>query len=185
MMKHSGVNALSTVMFKRSITEYIRRVTTRDNGMVHTGIVQEVVNSGGSLVNIVIEITDVEGSPHLSWTDSHFIIQEGNVFAVDDPVLLLPARGRFLIIKIEDDFTAVEVNRGTGSMLSGSTSDVITHGLSAAPAAEDINIVFTENPTVDPGNIWISAIGATTFTVNCRTNPGGSNLDFSWKADIR
>ncbi len=172
-------------MFKRSLTSFVKRVIDNQIGVSHTGIVQEVTNSGGILSNLVIEITDVEESLHLSWSDGHFIIKEGDVFAVNDPVMLFAVRGRYFILKIEDDFTAVEVNRGTGSMLSGSTSDVITHGLSSTPSAEDINIVFTENPTVDPGNIWIDNITSTQFTVNCRTNPGGSNLDFSWKADIR
>ena len=45
------------------------------------------------------------------------------------------------------------------------------------PHFEDI--VF-EDPTNTPGAIWVSAIGATTFAVNCENDPGASNLDFSW-----
>jgi len=73
---------------------------------------------------------------------------------------------------------------GTGSITSGGTTDVITHGLSKQPGVGDIHITFSENPTNDPGNWWISATSATTFTVSVRNDPGGSNLDFSWQASI-
>lgn len=73
---------------------------------------------------------------------------------------------------------------GTGTIASAATSVVITHGLSRTPAAKDIYITFTENPTADPGNIWISNITATQFTVNCRVDPGASGLDFSWSANV-
>lgn len=73
---------------------------------------------------------------------------------------------------------------GTGSITSGSTTDVITHGLSETPTAADIHITLTENPSNTPGAIWVDTIGATTFTVNCENNPGASNLDFSWQAII-
>lgn len=78
----------------------------------------------------------------------------------------------------------VTENSGTGSIASGSTSAVITHGLSVTPAAKDIFVTFTENPTTDPGNIWIDTLTSTQFTVNVRTNPGASNLDFSWTAMV-
>jgi parallel beta-helix repeat protein len=71
-------------------------------------------------------------------------------------------------------------NSGTGSIASGATTAVITHGLSITPTAANIHVTFTENPTNDPGNSWVSTIGATQFTVNVRSDPGASNLDFSW-----
>ena len=72
-------------------------------------------------------------------------------------------------------------NSGTGSITSGGTTDVITHGLNITPALADIHITLGENPTNTPGAVWVDTIGATTFTVNCENDPGASNLDFSWK----
>lgn len=71
--------------------------------------------------------------------------------------------------------------KGTDSIASGSTSKAVTHGCGFTPTISQICITFSENPTNDPGNIWISAIGATTFTVNVRNDPGASNLDFGWR----
>jgi len=71
---------------------------------------------------------------------------------------------------------------GTGTILSGTTSIAVTHGLSFTPVAQDIILTFSENPTNDPGNIWVSNLTSTQFTVNCRSNPGASNLDFGWRA---
>jgi hypothetical protein len=81
---------------------------------------------------------------------------------------------------IRNNLGHVTENSGTGSITSGSTSDVITHGCSFTPTAADITITLTENPTNTPGAIWVDTIGATYFTVNCENDPGASNLDFSW-----
>lgn len=73
---------------------------------------------------------------------------------------------------------------GTATINSGLTSVVITHGLSATPTLKDISVTFGENPTSDPGNIWISTITSTQFTINCRNDPGASSLDLAWRAQI-
>ncbi|MDY6966101.1 MAG: right-handed parallel beta-helix repeat-containing protein [Halobacteriota archaeon] len=75
-------------------------------------------------------------------------------------------------------------NSGTGSITSGGTTDVITHGLSVTPTAEDISITLKENPTNTPGAIWVDTITSTQFTVNCENDPGASNLDFGWRAIV-
>lgn len=75
-------------------------------------------------------------------------------------------------------------NSGIGTINSGATTAVITHNLSVTPVAKDIFVTFTENPTNDPGNAWISNITSTQFTVNVRSDPGASNLDFSWRATV-
>lgn len=80
--------------------------------------------------------------------------------------------------------TAFTVKAGTGSVLSGATTAVITHGLGLTPTAADIAVVFTEQGTSDYGRWWIDTITSTQFTVNVSANPGASNLDFSWKAIV-
>jgi parallel beta-helix repeat protein len=74
----------------------------------------------------------------------------------------------------------VTENRGTATISSASTSVTITHGLSFTPAATQCTVEFTENPTNDPGNSWLSGFSSTQFTVNVRSDPGASNLDLSW-----
>jgi len=69
---------------------------------------------------------------------------------------------------------------GTGSIASGATTAIITHGLNFTPVASEINIVFTENPSNTAGTIWVDTITSTQFTVNCENDPGASNLDFGW-----
>lgn len=74
--------------------------------------------------------------------------------------------------------------KGTGTIASGATSTAITHGLSTTPDAAQINVSPTNSPTNDPGHMWLSAVGATTFTVNCRSDPGSGGATFSWEAAI-
>lgn len=69
---------------------------------------------------------------------------------------------------------------GTASILNGTTSIAVTHGLSYTPSAGEITITPTENPTNTAGTIWVDTITSTQFTVNCENDPGASNLDFAW-----
>lgn len=71
---------------------------------------------------------------------------------------------------------------GTGSIASGATSATVTHGLAVTPTR--IDVTLRENPTNDVGLMWVDTIGATTFAVNCRSDPGASNLDFGWIAEV-
>ena len=76
----------------------------------------------------------------------------------------------------------VTENSGTDAIVSGATSKAVTHGLSVTPALQDIAVTLVENATNDHGPIYVTAVGATTFTVNCRADPGASNLSFGWRA---
>jgi hypothetical protein len=66
---------------------------------------------------------------------------------------------------------------GTATMLSGGTSVVVTHGLGTTPAC------VTPTAQGNIGSTWVTAIGATTFTINCSAAPG-SNTVVLWDAKI-
>jgi len=72
---------------------------------------------------------------------------------------------------------------GIDSVASGQTSKAVTHGLSLTPALKDIVITLTNNPTVNVRH-WVSAVGATTFTVTTSADPGASGLAFAWQAQV-
>jgi parallel beta-helix repeat protein len=71
---------------------------------------------------------------------------------------------------------------GTSQIASGVTSVIISHGLSITPTASYFKITPTALTTNDPGEIYINNITSAQFTVNCRNDPGVSNLPFYWKA---
>lgn len=75
-------------------------------------------------------------------------------------------------------------NSGTATIASGTTSIVVNHGLLATPSINDITLRAAENATTEPGTLWIDTITSTQFTINCRTNPGASNLDVGWRAKL-
>lgn len=76
-------------------------------------------------------------------------------------------------------------NSGTGTVLSGNTSIVVAHGLEKTPALTDIQITPAEDPTNIVSFWWISGVGASNFTINVDADPGASNLDFAWSADMK
>lgn len=73
---------------------------------------------------------------------------------------------------------------GTGTINSGATTAVITHGLSVTPTLKDISINFGEQGTNDYGRWWVSNLTSTQFTLNVSADPGASNLDFAWRAVV-
>jgi len=78
----------------------------------------------------------------------------------------------------------VTEKQGWDSIASGQTSKVVNHGLSGTPSTKDIYVTPTNNPTNDPGWIFVASITATTFTVSCRNDPGASTLGFNWQARL-
>jgi hypothetical protein len=88
----------------------------------------------------------------------------------------------FMTPVVTDLATSLGENRGTATIANGNTSIAVTHNLFGTPDASDIVLTPLENPTNPPGHIWVSAVGATTFTINCAADPGASGLDIAWKA---
>lgn len=73
-------------------------------------------------------------------------------------------------------------SKGTGTIASASTSVNVTHGLDNTPLPQDIYVTPTADTTNDYIRFWVSAVGATTFTVNVKADPGASGFAFSWQA---
>lgn len=73
---------------------------------------------------------------------------------------------------------------GTASIASGSTSVVVTHGLSVTPTAKDLLLTLTNQPTVNPLPCSTGTYTATQFTVTCAVNPGSGGANFAWQAAI-
>lgn len=81
---------------------------------------------------------------------------------------------------IRDNAGFVTRSSGNATIVSGTTSLAVNHGLDVTPAGDDISICFITSSTNDPGNFWVSAVGATQFTMNVRNDPGASGLVFTW-----
>lgn len=85
------------------------------------------------------------------------------------------------ILRARDNLGWVTQNEGTGTIVSGTTSVVVNHGLDVTPVAADFILIPTNNPTIDPGTLYITTITATQFTVNSRVDPSTSGAAFSWR----
>ncbi len=88
------------------------------------------------------------------------------------------------VVMTRDNIDYITENSGNATITSGSTSVVVTHGLSRQPTAQEIKITATANSTNPVGLVWVSNITSTQFTVNVAANPGASNFDFGWQALI-
>ena len=73
---------------------------------------------------------------------------------------------------------------GTATVVSGTTSIAVTHGMGATPGVENINITFSEQGDNDYGRWWVDTITSTEFTLNVSADPGASNLSFGWNCVI-
>lgn len=77
--------------------------------------------------------------------------------------------------------------QGTDTVAVGAASKVVTHGLATTPlSAAQIALTLTSSAAASGvSSVWVSAIGATTFTVNTNANVTGVALSFGWKARIK
>lgn len=80
----------------------------------------------------------------------------------------------------------VSKNQGASSVAVGTSSIAVTHGLAKTPPAGGINVMPTQSMVTSGISAWwVSAIGATTFTVNTNTNVTTSAFTFEWNAAIQ
>lgn len=72
---------------------------------------------------------------------------------------------------------------GQAVVPNGSTTFVVTHGLSLTPDLEDISL----SPLNDLGSaskFWVTTPTPTTFTITVNTNPGASTASFAWACRV-
>lgn len=106
-------------------------------------------------------------------TENHFITNTGAAVSNSSTTAV-----------IRNNLGHITENNGLATIPSGSTSVVVSHGLDTTPADGDITTIMRENPTNDPGNIYITSVTSTQFTINSRNDPGASNLDFGWSVIV-
>jgi parallel beta-helix repeat protein len=101
----------------------------------------------------------------------------GNISA-DNDVAQYSLSGASSIVR--DNIGYVSENKGTASVLTGTTSIAVTHGLSFTPTLQQITVT----PTTTLGSateFWISTPTSTEFTINVDANPAGT-ASFVWTA---
>ena len=76
-----------------------------------------------------------------------------------------------------------DVNRGSATIGITSTSVVVTHGCPHNPDASEINVTLTNLPTNDIGDVYVTTITSSNFTINCRNTPGAATAVFKWSVN--
>lgn len=72
-------------------------------------------------------------------------------------------------------------NTGSSTITSGTTSVVASHGLAVTPSINNIRVTPRDNMG-SATKFWISAVGASSFTINVNIDPGTS-ITFGWAVD--
>lgn len=80
--------------------------------------------------------------------------------------------------------TKVLTAGGSTSIVSGTTSIVVTHGLARTPQAYEVFVVAGNQPTTAPGLISVGSFTSTQFTVTCKVDPGAGGLLILWRAEL-
>lgn len=148
-------------------------------------------SDAGTKIEIDTALNTVIRASHIEAASSGYcIVQKGgsfgtkltdNAFSVSGTAAVLDLQGGDYFASNNTGFATR--NKGTSTIASGSTSIAVAHGLAITPSLGDFSITPSANTTTDPGNLWISSIGATNFTVNCRTNPGVGGMAFGWSVN--
>lgn len=78
----------------------------------------------------------------------------------------------------------VAKNKGSGVVLSGSSSVIVAHGISVGVALTGENISITPRSSLSGGvSYWISNVTATNFTINLQVVPS-ADVTFTWLVDV-
>lgn len=73
--------------------------------------------------------------------------------------------------------------KGTATVLNGTTSIAVAHGLAFTPAAGDIVLTPLESLGA-AAMFWVNTYTATQFTINVNADPG-TDVDFAWQAVVK
>ena len=77
----------------------------------------------------------------------------------------------------------VTENSGTDTLVAGTTSKAVTHGLAVTPVAGDI-MISPLGSLRNASEFWISAYSSTTFTITVDADPTTGGILFGWKAIV-
>ncbi|KKL46287.1 hypothetical protein LCGC14_2347080, partial [marine sediment metagenome] len=149
----------------------------------NTGPGIRVAGDKGSYTGCICTVIDGAQTYGMEFNTGTDLVITGNVLTDNDtaPILITSALTTSIV---RNNRGYVTENSGTGTINSGSTSATITHGLSASPLRQNLNVTFAENPDNTPGLPWVDTITSTQFNVNVENDPGASHLDFAWQAII-
>ena len=156
------------------------------NNFVTVPDTASMIETEGATGNLYVrnnEITNCGYGVHSTGSANLIVIENNNFVNIDDDIIGGDLPITSVIKNNQGDAEAITENEGTGQIDGESTADVITHGLRAAPT--HIGIAFIEHGSSDYGRWWVSDIDGTTFTLNVSSQPGVSNLSFSWEAKVR
>lgn len=147
------------------------------NGVAQTG--HGIAIATTTDVNIITSrlMSNTGNGLNVGASCTNCVISNSSTIFNTGPLQILSASSD-IIIKTVAGFKNSAV--GSSFIASGSTSVAVTHGLAITPVPGKISTTQTLGTTNDTGNVWISAIGATTFTVNVRLDPGASGFQFNW-----
>jgi hypothetical protein len=94
-------------------------------------------------------------------------------------VALLESAGTNTILR--NNIGWVTEANGVATVANGTTTIVVTHGLSITPTLNMISVTPTNNLGT-AAKFWISTPTATQFTINVNADPGATTATFAWAA---
>jgi hypothetical protein len=140
---------------------------------VVSGNIFETANTAGKTRSLIRE--EATGGSGDNVLTDNALVQNGA-----PSVALLESAGAATTIIRDNAGWKTEAN-GAATVLSGTTSIAVTHGLSITPALNMISVTPT-NSMGTATKFWISGVGATQFTINVDANPGATTATFVWAA---
>lgn len=107
---------------------------------------------------------------------------EGNTFTtIAFPPTVAAVESGGLGTVVRNNLGWVTENTGTATVISGTTSIVVNHGLAQTPVLGDISLT-PSNSMGTATKFWISNVTAAQFTINVDVDPGATTATFVWSA---
>ena len=181
---NSVVQNLSTPASICIKIESANNVNIHDND-IHGYVSNGIEYTGSTVTFISIKNNTFDADAGVTGEDIRYISSECSTAIIQGNILDAGMTPDVSVTRrISGNIGYTSEANGTAIILSATTSISVTHGLDFTPVASEISLTPQESGTNDWGTLWVSAVGATTFTINCKSDPGASNLDVGWNVKI-
>lgn len=117
---------------------------------------------------------------YLSGTTTNNVTVKYNSFMGNVVVAFLNSSGAGSGVVVAFNEGYVTENRGTATVLNGTTSILVNHGLAVTPTSSQVSITPT-NSMGSATKFWLSSVTSSQIQISVDANPGATTATFAWK----
>lgn len=173
---NSGVNRFKDVIIEDNVFDNVGTPST--SNFLYLDNIEDIQFKGNNFLRRNDENSFNDVRINLEGTKKAYIVGNKNIRKVS-------VSNDAMVVKDNDGIKTV--NKGTVSILTGTTSITVNHGIDVDKTDYYLTVdcirVIPTNNMGSATKFWVSNPTATTFVINVDADPSTNNANFSWQVD--